>query len=804
MAPIKCFRHFAFAFAIACPLACDAVPDPSWWTYDDPDPDEDTRIILGGASESNFSPASIGQLKHVATQARDHLDKVLPGGAGTQIDNLIAGFAVSSPQNFAPATLGQLKKVAKPFYDRLLECWYNTWGNLVSRGYPETWPCDYPWDPNTPTAENYAPVTLGQLRMVFSFDPEVENGTTVIYVDGSSTEEDEDGTLAKPYKTIQAAADAAQAGNKIKIKRGVYREKVELSHGGSSVAPIIFEASGKVTVSGCEIANVTWEQPASLSPEVLNLPGDIYSTNWNDKVTNHPSYASHADPDENHTSDWLHSDLIVVNDRLLLLVDSLVQLTPWRFWIDRGGNNKLYIALPDGLDPEDCTIEYAARSKVFGGIQSVQNVVLRGMILKYASNHCDEGMVTLRSNWTMEDCTIDGCNGLGLRVENSPSPPPSSITEIRRCNLTRHGGLYFGVNADDVTFEECNFGFNNWRGFDSHYGASNKVWTFSGVVIRNCRIFWNCGPGIWFDMSRSNHLIEGCEIFGNYGLRTNADGTGIFIEATYGEVVIQNNRIHSNTGIGVYVAESGGAIVNGEPVEYGVKVIGNRFARNQHPFGIRLALDPPNEWRNDTPNNPSGVPGPGHIVQGVSFTDNIVYETSKDKLHYPSSLAGVFISQDTANGQSAYFQLDLEHVNERNIKVDRNQFRDTYFAKLQSGDVKFAHVYATNPPYPPPPASQTFAFAGAQQALGWESETPAGGRTTSATFDRVTVPSYILSNNSPAPPIAPFSSGLLNYTPGDYIIVAFRRDVIKSLSPSNATCNVFDMDEKEKGSGLES
>ena len=54
---------------------------PDWWS------DEDTEILASGVTEANYSPANLGQLKHVAKQAKKHMDETLPGGAGSTIHN---------------------------------------------------------------------------------------------------------------------------------------------------------------------------------------------------------------------------------------------------------------------------------------------------------------------------------------------------------------------------------------------------------------------------------------------------------------------------------------------------------------------------------------------------------------------------------------------------------------------------------------------------------------------------------------------------------------------------------------------
>ncbi|TCO81905.1 RHS repeat-associated protein [Chthoniobacter flavus] len=162
---------------------------PGWWVDDS----AQTRIIGAGAAPSNFAPANLGQLKYVASQAKKHLDQKLAavGGAGNEINALVAGFEPRAGQNYtpeqiaafraanyAPINLGQLKAVVAPFYRRLLAVGYNTQFNLILHGYPGTWAYDYPWNPNDPWNQagagdktpNYVMANIGQLKMAFSFD----------------------------------------------------------------------------------------------------------------------------------------------------------------------------------------------------------------------------------------------------------------------------------------------------------------------------------------------------------------------------------------------------------------------------------------------------------------------------------------------------------------------------------------------------------------------------------------------------------------------------------------------------------
>lgn len=142
--------------------------DPSWWI---------PRAVLDLSKvPNNQSLANQGQLKRMATEAKAAMDDALIGGA-----NLTPALpAFSTSDNNRPITQGQLKNIAKIFYDRflLLSQTYNSnlsfnFGKktLIANGYPTTWNESYPWTTATSDDNNMALVTLGQLKLVFSFDP---------------------------------------------------------------------------------------------------------------------------------------------------------------------------------------------------------------------------------------------------------------------------------------------------------------------------------------------------------------------------------------------------------------------------------------------------------------------------------------------------------------------------------------------------------------------------------------------------------------------------------------------------------
>lgn len=82
----------------------------------------------------------------------------------------------------------------------------------------------------------------------------------------------EDGTAKFPFKTIQKAANAAQAGDTVAIHGGTYRETVRPTHSGRAGTPIIFRPfkNEAVTVNGAVQVAGPWTSDS----------GGLYHTVW--------------------------------------------------------------------------------------------------------------------------------------------------------------------------------------------------------------------------------------------------------------------------------------------------------------------------------------------------------------------------------------------------------------------------------------------------------------------------------------------------------------------------------------------
>lgn len=128
------------------PSAMHSAP-PLWWI---------NRGLLVDQSRDDFAVLNQGQLKNAVAACVAEMNAVLPGGAGTDLNNLVAAWKnpQTPPHDFSAVNLGQVKAVLKLVYDRL-----NAVHGTV--GY-------YPW--NGGTADNGAAANLGQLKRLLNLD----------------------------------------------------------------------------------------------------------------------------------------------------------------------------------------------------------------------------------------------------------------------------------------------------------------------------------------------------------------------------------------------------------------------------------------------------------------------------------------------------------------------------------------------------------------------------------------------------------------------------------------------------------
>jgi hypothetical protein len=141
---------------------------PAWW-YNE-------GLVTSGTI-NDYAIANIGQAKNFTLAAINEIafDLLQFGGTNAQLNalnnQLLTNEAngVSSLNDFAVVNAGQLKTLTQPIYDRLLQIGY--FAQPV--GSDTTTSGTYPWAiSGAGSANDYAAANVGQLKYLFSFDPD--------------------------------------------------------------------------------------------------------------------------------------------------------------------------------------------------------------------------------------------------------------------------------------------------------------------------------------------------------------------------------------------------------------------------------------------------------------------------------------------------------------------------------------------------------------------------------------------------------------------------------------------------------
>ncbi|WOO40076.1 right-handed parallel beta-helix repeat-containing protein [Rubellicoccus peritrichatus] len=268
-----------FAALLLTTLALLAAPN--WWITREiaelqpPAPGENGHDpdVYEAWMEDNYSPAIIGQAKHLAKQAYLEMEARSPGSAGPDVEAMVNSFSTDFEDNYQPLLIGQLKAIAKPFYDQINYLADDPSIILAAQTYS-----GYPWTGEATIDDNYAPANIGQLKLTFNiileaWPPEISSSLLQVIVDADpfdditsledvDLEQDFDGDGVSNRSEIYAKTDPVDAYNGISpsIHGPLVRYKQGVPGGVSSAfvgsvwdvndvpienAPIVIEIVGK-------------------------------------------------------------------------------------------------------------------------------------------------------------------------------------------------------------------------------------------------------------------------------------------------------------------------------------------------------------------------------------------------------------------------------------------------------------------------------------------------------------------------------------------------------------------------------
>lgn len=136
------------------------------------------------------------------------------------------------------------------------------------------------------------------------------------------------------------------------------------------------------------------------------------------------------------------------------------------------------------------------------------------------------------TGWTIDTVEVKESSNFGIRIGHS--------MHVIGCNLHHNKALNIGGVGNNVVVENTeiaygNDAFTNNPGFEA--GGTKFVKT-DNLLVRNCHVHHNGGPGLWMDINNINYVIEDNHV--EFNARE-----GIVTEISAGGI-IRNNTVHNN------------------------------------------------------------------------------------------------------------------------------------------------------------------------------------------------------------------------------------------------------------------
>ena len=397
------------------------------------------------------------------------------------------------------------------------------------------------------------------------------------------------GTEADPFRTIQRAAEAAQAGDTVTVHGGTYRERVNPPRGGlSGEQRIVYQAAPgeRVEIRGSE--RVTgWTQveghvwsvilPDSFfggfHPFRTLLQGDWF---W-DKNRNHHRGSVYLD------GVWLAE--AATRDEVF---KKPKRIPLW--FVEHGADSvKLYAQFP-GLDPNERLVEVSARETVFYPERPGRNyITVRGFTMSQAATpwapptaeqvglvgtHWSRGWIIESNAISFSMCAGVSLGKYGDAFDNKSASPEGYVRTIERAlsNGWSRGSVgHHVVRANHISHCEqagivgslgCSFStitgnvihdIHVRTAFGGLEQAGIKLHGAIDTVIAGNRIF-RCTRGLWLDWMAQGARVSGNLLYENH----NQD---VFLEMNHGPHLVDNNIMLSKQAINDW-SEDGAYIHN--------------------------------------------------------------------------------------------------------------------------------------------------------------------------------------------------------------------------------------------------
>jgi Right handed beta helix region len=394
------------------------------------------------------------------------------------------------------------------------------------------------------------------------------NFTRTYYVDGSNPKASDanPGTQARPFATVNRAAEVLGPGEHVIVAAGVYRERIRPARGGTGPSAMIsYEAApgARVVLKGSREFHGPWTPADSASPTRIwqaSLPGK-YFTNYN------PFDIENVTADQFAIMDFasgvrgkapanLSRGLVYQDGRRLTQVGPRSDLEGPEgcYWVDRS-NHILFASFFGHARPDHVGIEIATQETVFAPEQiGLGYIRVKGFVVEQAAGPFPWPQVgaistTRGHHWIIEDNTVHEVNGVGIDVGvqlwHWPQPPEVGFHIVRRntvadCGICGIAGMGPGGRDYGLLVEDNVLLRNAFHDIQRLYETGGiKTHNAIHCLIRHNLIMDTLhGSGIWMDWD--NQYSRCCR---NVVVNARAQAGAIFIEASYVPNMIDDNFV---------------------------------------------------------------------------------------------------------------------------------------------------------------------------------------------------------------------------------------------------------------------
>ncbi len=374
------------------------------------------------------------------------------------------------------------------------------------------------------------------------------------------------GTAEAPFKTIGAAAQLAQPGDRVLVHAGVYRERVAPARGGEEGRPIVYEAApgAPVYLRGSEVLRGPWrrvEAAANLwcAPLEAKLFG-AYNP-FRIRLLGRKSGAPAPKPGE---PDPYIGTLgqVLVDGRWLeeALTEEALRAAP-EGWMVLPGADALLIRFPPTVkNPKRHRVEVSVRPRIFAPLKrGLGWITVRGFVMEHCANQYpaafwssetpQAGALGTRGghHWVIENNLIRHAKSIGLDcgsegrhdADGLGQPMPAEAGDhLIRNNIVSENGVcgIAGYRHRRTRISGNIVDRNNLLGLRSFEEAGIKLHLLIDGVVEGNLLRGNLSRAIWMDNRNT-----GSRVTRNVCLGSGAQG--IFIELDSGPLLVDSNAV---------------------------------------------------------------------------------------------------------------------------------------------------------------------------------------------------------------------------------------------------------------------